>query len=69
MSRLYMELVIGNENYLKKGNPRDISFTCTPSRDPQEVGGKFCIYVGPLFEENDHDPMTFSYVFSLLHFY
>ena len=38
------------------GSPQDINFTCTPSRDAQEVGGKFCIYVAPLFEEMDHDP-------------
>lgn len=36
--------------------PKDIQFKCTPQRDAEETGGKFCVYIAPLFEEQQHKP-------------
>ena len=40
---------------IEQGVSQDIHFTCTPQRDSDELGGRFCIYVAPLFEDMTHN--------------
>jgi hypothetical protein len=40
--------------------PRDVHFICPPKRDSVETGGRFSVYVGPLFVELPSGDVSWS---------